>query len=101
MRDGNLPMISLLVFGESIFLADGSDAGFPISILLFDPGVGLFHSIGKRRGRLPIEDLLDKCVVAVPAGHSDRRVQFVFTLEFQTADLLDQANQIIDRNQLA
>jgi len=65
------------------------------------PRVGPGQAGAERQRRLPAQHLPDERVVAVAPGHAARRIEIVLALQRYLADLLGQADQGIDRNQLA
>ena len=74
---------------------------FAFVILLFDPPVGGGEAFVQRGGWLPLEHLLDECVVAVAAHDPARRAQVVMPLELHAGDSFDLGQQFVDGNQFA
>src|SRR5450631_2288202 len=70
-------------------------------VLLADPGIGGGHACPQRRPGLPAEDVLDEGVVAVPAGHALWRTEVIRTGQADPGDLLDDRDQLVDRDELA
>ncbi len=76
-------------------------AGLAIVVLPFDPGIGLGEASLEGRVRLPAEGFLNEGVVAVAPGHAARGGQVIVTFELDAADRFGQADEVVDRDQLA
>ena len=71
-------------------------AGFTVLELRLDPGIRFTKSFMEWHGGFPVEHFLYKGIIAVPSGHTARRIQIVFTLQFDATDLLHQVHKFIN-----
>src|SRR5438270_4850100 len=69
--------------------------------LIVNPPVRLLQPIGQARAWLPVQQLLNQRVIRVAPIHSLGRREVVAALELQAGDLLDDVDELIDRDQFA
>src|SRR4051812_1420041 len=68
--------------------------------LVIDPGIGLGEPISEGDGWLPAVDLADQGVVGVAAPDALRSIELVVALTADAGDLLDDVDELVDRDQL-
>jgi hypothetical protein len=69
--------------------------------LVVDPGVGALHTVAQGHRGLPPVLALDQCVIAVAPSNSLGGGEVVVSLELDACDVLDDVDQLVDRDQLA
>src|SRR5215213_3248271 len=79
---------------------DGSTRALGRCQLVVDPGERLLQADCERRGGLPAEALEDERVVRIPAANAFRRVEVVAPLQLYPRDVLDDVDELVDRDEL-
>src|SRR5271166_1402059 len=74
--------------------------GLPGNHLIVDPTVGFFHSVPQLRGRLPMKYAPNHTVIAISPVHSPGCRQIIGALKLYACDLLNDVDQLINRDQL-
>ena len=70
-------------------------------VLIFYPVIGLTQADFETCVRLPVQDLLDECVVAISASHTTWRSEIIFSGQFYPGDRFDFRHEFINRYDFA
>src|SRR6185437_12669202 len=76
-------------------------AGRFLNKLLFDPAIGLLHSLAKTDSRLPSETVENHRVVAVTAVYTFRSIKIISSLKANAGDLLHYVDKAVNGHQFA